>query len=186
MAYPLPAMANRLEMPFLYQTRTILRLAHRIPASRTRRCLSTQSSDGSRETNIPSSTSSLSSWAPFRSKKESSREATPKITSTITRSERKAFEAVLRFTPDELSQADAEKSSSLTDAHDVDIENILEIFTSSIQSDEPPQEFSGNLAPEDEPPLVGRADHSQGEPHLWPSTSQEETAEYASASQHQP
>lgn len=77
--------------------------------------------------------------------------------STLTNSERKAFEAVLKFTPDEISQADVEKPSGLTDAHDVDIENILEIFTASVQSDEPQQDASELNSLRDE----------QGEPYPW-------------------
>ncbi|KAK5260509.1 hypothetical protein LTR40_004028 [Exophiala xenobiotica] len=137
-------MAGRIELSFLYQTRTILRRPVRSTRP-SRRYVSAQSSRGS----VRDKDGSASTWEAFaqhdthRASNSPNSTSSPEsrsstLKSTITSTERRAFEAIRRFAPSEpkpQSEPSGIKSQSpYVDALDTDIENILKIFSSSVQS----------------------------------------------------
>lgn len=142
----LSGMAGRTELLFLYQTRTILRRAVRSTRP-SRRCVVTQSARVSVKDKDGTEIPSASPWEPLvqhkarrasesASSKPSPEPRTTTLKSTITPSERRAFETIQRFTPSK-SQSEplgVKSQSPFVDALDTDIENILNIFSSSVQS----------------------------------------------------
>ncbi|KAJ9497300.1 hypothetical protein H2202_007104 [Exophiala xenobiotica] len=137
-------MAGRIELSFLYQTRTILRRPVRSTRP-SRRYVSAQSSRRS----VRDKDGSASTWEAFaqhdthRASNSPNSTSSPEsrsstLKSTITSTERRAFEAIQRFAPSEpkpQSEPSGIKSQSpYVDALDTDIENILKIFFSSVQS----------------------------------------------------
>ncbi|OCT52842.1 hypothetical protein CLCR_09829 [Cladophialophora carrionii] len=140
-------MAGRIELPFLYQTRTILARSRKILISR-RRLVSSQ--QGVEDITGNGSVSPSPEPEPFLKAKargsnwaSSAGKPTAKdsgsaitIPSTITASERRAFEAILRFTPKHDGSKDVKPRSPHQDAVDTDIDTILKIFTSSVRDHE--------------------------------------------------
>ena len=139
-------MAGRIELSFLYQTRTILRQAIRSTRP-LRRCVATHSSRVSVRDKDGTEIPSASGWEPFvqhkarRASESANSKSSPEsrgstLKSTITPSERRAFETIQRFTPSKSQSAPlgVKSQSPFVDALDTDIENILNIFSSSIQS----------------------------------------------------
>lgn len=140
-------MAAHLELPFLYQTRTILRRHPRVSCvARRRRLLSNQSQQRpplDHEVNESDNVHGGFLKEKARQVAESSSSKVPtsfpntvgtRINSTITASERRAFETILRFTPKQTEPSGVKQQSPLVDAVDTDVENILNIFSSSIAS----------------------------------------------------
>ncbi|EXJ73760.1 uncharacterized protein A1O5_03522 [Cladophialophora psammophila CBS 110553] len=136
-------MAARIELPFLYHTRTILRLPKRARLSRPRFVSTQENSDAPIEDGKPPLSSEEEesflkakarsvSWSPI-APRSAAKNAETTISSTITASERRAFETILRFAPKQTEPASSKRRSPYADAADTDIENILKIFTSSIR-----------------------------------------------------
>ncbi|KIW27869.1 uncharacterized protein PV07_07568 [Cladophialophora immunda] len=136
-------MAARIELPFLYHTRTILRLPKRALRSHSQFASSQAASnvpveDGKpplspdEESFLKAKARSVS-WSPI-APRLASKNAETTISSTITASERRAFETILRFAPKQTEPATSKRRSPYADAADTDIENILKIFTSSLRS----------------------------------------------------
>ncbi|ETI24814.1 hypothetical protein G647_04184 [Cladophialophora carrionii CBS 160.54] len=140
-------MAGRIELPFLYQTRTILGRSRKILISN-RRLVSSQ--QGVEDITGNSSLSPSPEPEPFLKAKargsnwaSSAGKPTAKdsgsaitIPSTITASERRAFEAILRFAPKHDGSKGVNQRSPHQDAVDTDIDTILKIFTSSVRDHE--------------------------------------------------
>lgn len=142
-------MTSRIELTFLYQTRTILRQSKRIPtASRTgRRHLSQAQTEHPPsdvlENGISPTPHPSESFLKEKARRIAEASVAPKslpktvgtaINSTITASERRAFETILRFQPKQAEPAGIKDQSPFIDAVDTDVENILALFASSIQS----------------------------------------------------
>ncbi|KIW89489.1 uncharacterized protein Z519_09645 [Cladophialophora bantiana CBS 173.52] len=136
-------MAARIELPFLYHTRTILRLPKRARLSCPRFVSTQGDSDAPIEDGKPPLSSEEESFLKAKARsvsrspiapRSASKNAETTISSTITASERRAFETILRFAPKQTEPASSKRRSPYADAADTDIENILEIFTSSIRS----------------------------------------------------
>ncbi|KIY03244.1 uncharacterized protein Z520_01711 [Fonsecaea multimorphosa CBS 102226] len=137
-------MAARMELPFLYHTRTILRLPKRTCRLRPRFASSQVGSDvpvedgkaplspAEDESFLKAKARSVT-WSPIASDSTSSNAETT-ISSTITASERRAFETILRFAPKQTEPTLSKRRKAYADAADTDIENILNIFTSSLRS----------------------------------------------------
>lgn len=136
-------MAGRIELPFLYQTRTILRRSAVTVRLTRRRCLATQAH---KDTAGEDENSSLSyageSFLKQKARQAAGTTAAPKslleivdtgINSTITASERRAFESILQFAPKQSEPVGVKNRSPYVDALDTDIENILDIFSSSVR-----------------------------------------------------
>ncbi|KIW76487.1 hypothetical protein Z517_11233 [Fonsecaea pedrosoi CBS 271.37] len=147
-------MAARIELPFLYHTRTILRVSNRACRSRSRFVSSQAGSDAIEDGNPPLSSDEESflkakarsvSWSPI-APRSTSKNAETTISSTITASERRAFETMLRFAPKQTETASPKRRSSYAEAADTDIENILKIFTSSLRGHQSQRDGS-HLAP---------------------------------------
>ncbi|OAL39705.1 hypothetical protein AYO20_01102 [Fonsecaea nubica] len=147
-------MATRIELPFLYHTRTILRVSNRACRSRSRFASSQAGSDAVEDGNPPLSPDEESflkakarsvSWSPI-APRSTSKNAETTISSTITASERRAFETILRFAPKQTEPASPKRRSRYAEAADTDIENILKIFTSSLRGHHS-QGVGSNLAP---------------------------------------
>ncbi|KAL6246114.1 hypothetical protein RBB50_007267 [Rhinocladiella similis] len=138
-------MAGRIELPFLYQTRTILRRPlriHRIPQGRLVSDYPKVFVDGKQGSRIPLSLPEESYLQQRgRQASKSSPNRLPEfpgssVNSTITASERRAFETILRFTPDESRSGPVgvKDQTPQDDALDTDIESILDIFATSVRS----------------------------------------------------
>ncbi|KIW10952.1 hypothetical protein PV08_10251 [Exophiala spinifera] len=138
-------MAGRIELPFLYQTRTILRRPVRIYRTSQRRLISGYPKvfvDGKQESRTPLSPPEESYLQQRgRQASKSSTGRLPEflgssVNSTITASERRAFETILRFTPDEprSGPVGVKDQTPQDDALDTDIESILDIFATSVRS----------------------------------------------------
>lgn len=140
-------MSRRVELSFLYHTNTIL------PRSQTlrlaaRRCQSSQARsdplfDQDIDIDIDNSPthhqpSFLKEKARYSSRYTLAPSASPntvgtRISSTITASERRAFETILRFSPKQIEPSGLKERSPFVDAVDTDVENILDIFSTAIQ-----------------------------------------------------
>ncbi|KAL2441912.1 hypothetical protein ABEF95_016852 [Exophiala dermatitidis] len=184
-------MAAHIELPFLYQTRTILRCRPRVTRRLgSRRALSSQpQSEPTSDTDISDSYSYDGQGGFLKEKArqvaESSKAPTAirsrnsvgtRINSTITASERRAFETILRFTPKQAEPSSVKQQSPFVDAGDTDIENILNIFSSSIKSHQAEQNERKlhKKAPSDpEPPASPKeqaiATHAAGHAQAVPS-----------------
>ncbi|EXJ60352.1 hypothetical protein A1O7_04504 [Cladophialophora yegresii CBS 114405] len=138
-------MAGRIELPFLYQTRTIVGRSRRL-LDLSRRLVSSHegredlAKNGSvspspeQEEPFLRAKARGGTWAPLTGKpiaKDSEPGST--ISSTITASERRAFEAILRFAPKQDGPKSVTPRSPHQDAVDTDIDAILKIFTSSVR-----------------------------------------------------
>ncbi|KIX00708.1 uncharacterized protein Z518_09773 [Rhinocladiella mackenziei CBS 650.93] len=133
---------GRIELPFLYQNRTILRWPVRRSPT-TRRYFSSQSHSESLKDNheiLPSS--NTGSFLKEKASRIAEEQTIPKpisstigtaINSTITASERRAFDTILRFSTRQPEPSGVKKQSPFVDAVDTDIENILSIFSSSVR-----------------------------------------------------
>ncbi|KIV82937.1 hypothetical protein PV11_05002 [Exophiala sideris] len=132
-------MAGRVELSFLYQTRTILRRPARTVRLTRRRCLATQAhKDTSGDEEVYNGESFLRQKAVQVGGSATAPRSLPQIfdtgiDSTITATERRAFESILRLTPKQSEPVGVNDRSPYTDALDTDVENILDIFTSSLR-----------------------------------------------------
>ena len=145
-------MAGRTEVAFLYQTRTILRLVKRAPLSRreftsTRRSLeiSAHLKDdplSEKQASFDSNaTDNAIPWSP-PSRNHTRRkagaftripDANTTTSSTITASERRAFETILRLAPTKEESEIIKPRSPPVEFVDTDIDNILKIFNFSLR-----------------------------------------------------
>ncbi|KAI1610017.1 hypothetical protein EDD36DRAFT_468072 [Exophiala viscosa] len=136
-------MPGRIEVPFLYQTRTILRRPGTTVRLSPRRCLATQSQqDIPSKDNISPSPYNAESFLKQKARQAGGLAAAPKslpeifdtgIDSTITATERRAFESILRLNPKQSEPVSLNDRSPYDDAHDTDVESILDIFRSSLR-----------------------------------------------------
>ncbi|KAJ9622211.1 uncharacterized protein PV06_04371 [Exophiala oligosperma] len=139
-------MADRTGLPFLYQTRTILCRPLRLHRPSQRRLLSEFPKvfvDGKQESRIPLSPPPGEESYLQQRGRQASKSSTNKlpeflgssVNSTITASERRAFETILRFTPDESRSGPVgvKDQTPQDDALDTDIESILDIFATSVR-----------------------------------------------------
>ena len=134
-------MAGRLDLSFLYQTRTILRVSKRAPSSVLRSVSTQQHRDASAEDGQKGRPKDSfvrgkvheANWSPMVSKGDETSSGTTN-NSTITATERRAFETILRFAPKQNQAKVAKRPSPYAEAADTDIENILKIFTSSVRN----------------------------------------------------
>ncbi|KAL2404906.1 hypothetical protein ABEF93_008200 [Exophiala dermatitidis] len=174
-------MAAHIELPFLYQTRTILRWRPRVRRRlANRRALSSQPQPHPETTSDTSTPDSYSYDGQGGFLKEKARQVAEsskapaairsrnpvgtRINSTITASERRAFETILRFTPKQAEPSSVKQQSPFVDAGDTDIENILNIFSSSIKSHQAEQNerklHKAVKAPSDPEPLKSPNDQA--------------------------
>ncbi|KAJ9603904.1 hypothetical protein H2200_011426 [Cladophialophora chaetospira] len=123
-------MAGRIELPLLYQTRTILRRTRRTRFVSPRYASTQQKPGGNVDQEAPI-------WSPLAGKSgtKDARLGTT-LSSTITASERRAFETILRFAPKADEPKPVERLAPHKDATDTDIDNILKIFTSAVRDHE--------------------------------------------------
>ncbi|EXJ88854.1 hypothetical protein A1O3_01918 [Capronia epimyces CBS 606.96] len=148
-------MAAHIELPFLYQTRTILR-CHCHPRVRVtcttprRRLVSSRphrhphpETPGNHDAPESDKDKSHGGFLREKARQVAGSSKAPssipdtvgtRINSTITASERRAFETILRFTPKQAEPSSVKQRSPFVDAVDTDVENILSIFSSSIKS----------------------------------------------------
>ncbi|OAP65501.1 hypothetical protein AYL99_01473 [Fonsecaea erecta] len=181
-------MATRIELPFLYHTRTILRLPKRVCRSRPRFASSQRGSNApvedGRSPLAPDEESFLKAkarsvaWSPIASKSTSKNSETT-ISSTITASERRAFETILRFAPKQTEATTSQRRPSYADAADTDIENILKIFTSSLRSHQSERERS-RLARQSDGSIV-HPEARIGQSNIQPTTGLAQTTQDALA-----
>ena len=130
-------------MPFLYQTRTILRRPGATVRPTRRRCLASQSQQATPGKDKTSqSLYNGESFLKQKARHAGGFAAAPKslpeifdtgIDSTITATERRAFESILRLNPKQSEPVGVTTRSPYDDAHDTDVESILDIFTSSLR-----------------------------------------------------
>ncbi|KIW68855.1 hypothetical protein PV04_04772 [Phialophora macrospora] len=137
-------MAGRIELPFLYHTRTILGRSG-VVLNFSRRLVSSQQgvkvsagsgshSPSPEQETVVRAKAHDRSWAPLAGKPTANgSESDTTISSTITPSERRAFEAILRFAPKQDEPKSVKPRSPHQDAVDTDIDTILKIFTSSVR-----------------------------------------------------
>ncbi|KAK4946344.1 hypothetical protein LTR10_014542 [Elasticomyces elasticus] len=132
-------MSSRVESSFLYQTRTILRRPARIARLTRRRYLATQAH---KDTTGNQEVYNGESFLRQKAQQVGGSAAPPKslpqifdtgIDSTITATERRAFESILRLDPKQSEPVGVNDRSPYTDALNTDVENILDIFTSSLR-----------------------------------------------------
>jgi hypothetical protein len=135
-------MAAKIELHFLYQTRTIFRQPRSsLHLCTPRRCFGCQpKSHQSQGTIHPNRTSNQKPWLRLEKLKgnnpeqpypASSTGSNINIGSTITPTERKAFEAILRLSK---KQGGLETRSPFVDATDINVDHILELFSTSIKT----------------------------------------------------
>ena len=147
-------MAARLDLAFLYQTRSILRLAKDISIPTRRFSSNRKAGDVSawddHETPSPEDGSLLKArtietspkGSGLKKKSTTKENAEPTtISSTITASERRAFETILRFAPQDNYLDNISRQSYHRDYVDTDIDNILKIFNSSLREIEAEQKL---------------------------------------------
>ncbi|EXJ94776.1 hypothetical protein A1O1_03174 [Capronia coronata CBS 617.96] len=141
-------MAAHSELSFLYQTRTILRCHPRVSCtSRRRRLFSSQpQAETSIDHEAPGIGHGHGGFLKEKARQVAESSKAPKapssipntvgtrVNSTITASERRAFETILRFTPRQAEPSGVKHQSPMIDAVDTDVESILNIFSSSMRS----------------------------------------------------